>query len=76
MGAERVAHRVDEPLGACALEDGEDERVDHPEQAHDDGQGEQDVEQVEELGNPRGPFLDPCALRSQLGVGEAGERPA
>ena len=58
---------------ARALVDREDERVDHPEDAHEDGEREHHVEERDELVEVRVLALDPLLASLELGVGEAGD---
>ena len=53
------------------LEHGQDERVDHPEQAHDHGEPEQRVEDVQELAHRREPALLELLARLHLRVGKS-----
>ena len=46
------ADRTQHPDLAGPLEDGENERVDDPEEAHDHREGEQDVEDVQDRREP------------------------
>src|SRR5919197_1974543 len=70
----RHPDRSQHPELACPLEHREHERVHHPEQADDHGQGQQDVQELEQLVDAVRPVRHPVVARAQLHVREAGQR--
>ncbi len=70
----RHPDRAQHPELARPLEHAEDERVHHPEDAHDHGEREQDVEHDQEVVEVLVLLVDPCLARLHLRVREVGER--
>src|SRR5436190_21907 len=62
--------RAQHPQLASSLEDGQDERVDDPEHAHDDREREQDIEEVQDAVQRLLEVLLELRLSRDLGVGE------
>ncbi len=67
--------RAQHPDLTRPLEDGEDERVHDPEEAHEDREREQDVEDVEHRAEAGDLVVDELLARLHLGVGELLQRP-
>ncbi len=70
----RHPDRPEHPDLTRPLVDREDERVDHPEDADEHGEREQDVEEGEELADVLVLALDPLLARLDLSVREARDR--
>ena len=66
--------RPQHPELACALEHAEHERVDHPEQAHDDRERQQHVEEVQEAGKALRVVVREGGAGVYVGVAEVGRR--
>src|SRR5919197_5278226 len=72
--AARHPDRPQHPELARPLEDREHERVHHPEQAHDHGQGQQHVEELEQLVDAVRAIRHPVVTRPELDVRETRQR--
>ena len=72
--AARHPDRAQHPDLACPLVDREDERVDHPEDAHEHRQREHHVEERDELADVGVLALDPLLAGLELRVGKARDR--
>ena len=72
--APRHADRAQHPELTCPLEDGQHERVHDPEEADDHGEGEQHVEDVEDVVQAADLVVDELVARLRFRVGEVLQR--